>query len=363
MAGAILSSYDWSEKPGQVNGIATNASGVPEAFLYNNGGIAVDYPSSLNDGNWHQVGFTYSGNSLASGVTLYVDGAAVSKTTILDNLGSSSILNSASFQVSGRAGTGNIWRGSSDEVRIYNRALSAEEINRLYRTTAPQDVEPGLVGFWSFNGPDMSGTTAFDRSGKGNNGTLTNGPTVFPGKVGQGLSFNGSSSYVEVASTNAYHNQDFSIAFWVKPPLTQSNVVTTLLDYDHASSPFRNLVVQSEDATTNRNYYLAYWNGSAFEPAGQFGVGKGIQLTPGEWQHLAYTKSGTTVTGYKNGAVAWSPSAAGSANVGYATRALRIGGVVNSALTRYFNGIVDEVRIYNTALSATEVENLYNMGR
>src|SRR3989338_2465947 len=57
----------------------------------------------------------------------------------------------------------------------------------------------GLVGYWSFDGKDMAGNTAYDRSGQGNNGTLTNGPTRAIGKIGQGLSFDGSNDYVAAA--------------------------------------------------------------------------------------------------------------------------------------------------------------------
>src|SRR5690606_20679208 len=97
--------------------------------------------------------------------------------------------------------------GVIDEPRIYNRALSADEVKNLYDLGTPQTVNAsqnssmtsGLVGEWSFNGADISGTTAYDRSGSGNNGTLTNGPTPTFGKVGQALSFDGTDDYISVA--------------------------------------------------------------------------------------------------------------------------------------------------------------------
>ena len=49
----------------------------------------------------------------------------------------------------------------------------------------------GLVGSWSFDGPDMAGVTAYDRSGNANNGTLTNGPVRAVGRIGQALGFDG----------------------------------------------------------------------------------------------------------------------------------------------------------------------------
>src|SRR3989344_4833500 len=86
-------------------------------------------------------------------------------------------------------------KGQVDEARIYNRALSAEEIKRLYRQTSPQmnasqanKLRQGLVGMWTFDGNDMSGNTAIDRSGQGNNGTLSGVKPVI-GKIGQGADY------------------------------------------------------------------------------------------------------------------------------------------------------------------------------
>src|SRR5690606_39089221 len=66
-----------------------------------------------------------------------------------------------------------------DEVRIYDTALSATEIQNLYANSkytqinTPQNnkLTDGLVGYWTFNGPDMTSTTALDVSGSGNHGT------------------------------------------------------------------------------------------------------------------------------------------------------------------------------------------------
>jgi hypothetical protein len=81
--------------------------------------------------------------------------------------------------------------GKADELRIYDRALGATEIGNLYalgaakfQDTQSNQLTNGLIGYWPFNGPDISGTTAYDRAGS-NNGTLTNGPTKTIGRSGQ----------------------------------------------------------------------------------------------------------------------------------------------------------------------------------
>jgi hypothetical protein len=76
---------------------------------------------------------TYNGTSLASGVSVYVDGVLQSNTAIMDNL-SSSILTSSHFNV-GSIDNSNTFAfnsGSIDDVRIYNRVLTANEVKQLY---------------------------------------------------------------------------------------------------------------------------------------------------------------------------------------------------------------------------------------
>lgn len=61
----------------------------------------------------------------------------------------------------------------------------------------------GLVGYWSFNGPDMNATKVLDSSGQGNHGTLTNmdvKKSTVAGRIGQALSFDGSNDFVSVSS-------------------------------------------------------------------------------------------------------------------------------------------------------------------
>jgi Concanavalin A-like lectin/glucanases superfamily len=109
------------------------------------------------------------------------------------------------------------FNGLIDDVRIYNRALSPDEIKRLYITGAAgklgvaannDSLAQGLVGYWTFDGKDMAGAmgitsarTAYDRSGNGNNGkywNATNTPAV-NGKLGQALEFDGSNNYVNIS--------------------------------------------------------------------------------------------------------------------------------------------------------------------
>ena len=206
----------------------------------------------------------------------------------------------------------------------------------------------------------VSGSTVWnDLSGNNNSGSLVNGPT-FNSANGGSIVFDGIDDYTAINTPANIQSQNFSVSVWINP-LAPVNVITTIIDYDHASTPFQGWVLQSEDATTNRYYYLGYYDGTAFQPTTGIGVGKGIQITNSIWQNITYTKSGTSVLGYLNGVQSVNYTA-GNATVSYQSgRNLRIGTVVSgSSSARAYKGNISNLQTYNRALSATEVLQNYN---
>ncbi len=198
-----------------------------------------------------------------------------------------------------------------------------------------------------------------DSTSNANNWTI-NGATAATGEIDGGGAFtsSGSYTYMSVSPGTTYQNQTFTLEIWVKPG-TQAQDLTTVWDLDHADSPLGNWVIQTEDGTTNRHYYLAYYDGSAFEPTGGYGAGYGVQLAANAWNHLVYVKSGTSVVGYLNGTQSVSYTAS-SSTVSYQTRNMYIGGFVSSPSSRRFTGSLDEARISNTARSADWIKTEYN---
>lgn len=143
--------------------------------------------------------------------------------------------------------------GLMDDVRVYNRILSANEIQRLYNMgagmkigkTRTDTLTSGLVGHWTFDGGDIYGTTALDKSGQGNNGIIT-GATKTIGKIGQGLVFNGSSGYINVSDDTEINPQNITMSAWVK--------TTAAGDYIIAKDPPKESVssqLESEPETPN----------------------------------------------------------------------------------------------------------------
>lgn len=246
------------------------------------------------------------------------------------------------------------WPGAIDDVRIYDRALSASEVKNLYQLGAinknVMNVTPsgnryndGLVGHWTFDGKNLTTATATDSSGFGNHGTLVGNPRPTIGKVGQGLRF--SNNYV---FSNNHQiditNKSFTIVSWIKPNLSPPS-----------SQTFFTL---REENTTRKNIHLRLYDTGSLR-FGFFGddlnSSAGV-ITFGQWNHVVMNydfgldKSRIYVNGLevKNGS---------NGPFEGINPLLGIGSWITG---EYFSGIIDDVRIYNRALSAQEIKDLYN---
>lgn len=215
-------------------------------------------------------------------------------------------------------------------------------------------LKNGLVGMWSFNGPDISGTTAYDRSGQGNNGTLTNGPKPVIGKVGQGLSFATLNNYVNVGATIFSSNAPFTISAWVNPSVVNNNNMR-IFDVANAGDGFW----LGMDQTTGNKFNINLYNGTGTN------INSTTVAVVNRWYHVVATYNGTVGYIYVNGVLE------NSATDGYnggGTRYMFIGGTGGTGSGNHgaygddWNGKIDEVRVYNRALTAAEITSLYQIG-
>lgn len=116
--------------------------------------------SGLNDGNWHHIIITYDGSHLANGVHIYVDSLNDSPLTIIkDTLGTNTVINTLNFQISGREGIDTIWNGKIDEIVIYNKELTQEEVTYRYNSGN------GREGNYPIDKPTIKPTTSWEVSG------------------------------------------------------------------------------------------------------------------------------------------------------------------------------------------------------
>jgi concanavalin A-like lectin/glucanase superfamily protein/fibronectin type III domain protein len=280
--------------------------------------------SVLPLGAWTHVAATFDGTQLQ----FFVNGALVDTRPAAGALEPTD----GALRIGGNAVWGEYFDGVIDEVRIYNRALAPADIVRDMNAA----VETGLIAAYGFE--EATGATIVDSSGSGYTGTLAGPARTRNGRFGQALSFDGINDMVTVG-----------------PELHASRVTVEAWVYPTALSGWRSVVMKE---AANGLVFGLYAHDNLPHPAMTVGV-KGVDYSAGgtaalalnTWSHLAATYDGTTVRLYVNGVEAG--TAAGAGALPASANPLRIGG--NSVWGEYFKGRIDEVRIYDRALSAAEI--------
>jgi hypothetical protein len=206
-------------------------------------------------------------------------------------------------------------------------------------------VDPSLVGWWKLD--DGSGATASDSSGSGYQGEVQGGATWTVGKIGGAMQFNGSNAYVRVPHI-PFDNRSFTIAIWVNPTsLTGQQIIFS----------------QTQARGTDTSLHLRLCGpGATYGPIGGLRMGfYGDDLdTPtniiqnNTWYHLtcSYDYENRIRRIYVNGV----QSAQGTS----ASPFLGTTGNTNigcwDGTEEWFNGMLDEVRVYKKALTVDEVQ-------
>src|SRR3989338_4371857 len=209
----------------------------------------------------------------------------------------------------------------------------------------------GLVGYWSMN--ENTGTVASDFSGNGNRGILTNGPTWVDGKRGKALNFDGVNDYVGIPDRDYLDlgTSNWSLALWVKTEQSDGG----LFCHDSASAV----------GCGGDFYSLEIIGGNAVAKFDAGGLTARATSTTtvndGKWHHLVLVRSAPKVVNiYVDGVFEDSYDYSGSGGtLVNPSRTLTIGALDGA---NFINGLIDEVRIYNRALSATEIQALYKSG-
>ena len=322
--------------------------------------------STFTTTGWHHLALSW--NDSAPDSILYVDGKpdGSGSGTAFASMGDLS--NTNPFSIGAEIDGDNPFDGKLDDIRIYGYALSADQVKKIYNTTSPtQPIDTSLVGHWTFDGTDIQGTTAIDRSSLGNNGTIT-GTTKTIGKLGQALSFNGSSDVVNVTGLSLPDWQTasgYTISMWVKdfPDNIQDVVIFEMwnsgdtnerirLSSNNYVSYQRLQVLVGRQFSSNEGYILDYAYSS-------------VSATT-EWHHLVVTANSSRTALFYNGAEVGSDSSITTSG-SFTFSNIRIGGGASNynggASTTYAGALIDDVRIYNRTLSATEIVNLYSVGK
>jgi len=205
------------------------------------------------------------------------------------------------------------------------------------------DPHPGLVGWWRFD--EGSGTVAGDSSGNGNSGTI-NGATWVNGRYGKALSFNGIDNAVDIHTAPRLINSSFTLMSWF-------NATQLSGTYQMFGSSVWDMIGIGLLTGTNKIF-------------GQLNIGGGLNLldtgvvpTVNTWYFVAMTFDAST------GKVIVSVNAVnkyeGTSTSSKYDTAAKGGFYIGShgSHGNPFKGIIDEVRIYNRALSAAEIQETF----
>ncbi len=209
---------------------------------------------------------------------------------------------------------------------------------------------------WKFS--EGSGTSTVNTKGNSaNNGALINGPTWTTGENGNGIKFDGTNDYVNISQSSTFNVTKYTVSAWVNVSATGNQ---DKLVFDNAGS--------NDDAggyTLAMNYigtggtpYCVTVNATGVRVQTAHGTFN-FSTHLNEWHHMACTFDGTTTIVYTDGV------AEGSDNTPAITMATppfpsTIGSISNLFTTYNFNGTIDEVSVYNRALSAAEIKALYH---
>lgn len=312
--------------------------------------FTVDHATDLNVissttvplSSWSHVTVTWDGSLTATNVHIYLNGKEVSYGTQTNGSGARVTDVAEQLKIGNDKSRARTFDGWIDEVKIYNYALIASEVrvdynrsgglafgalgtdidgksasnsaSRMYCPPGDTTAVCAPLGEWRFE--ERKASIATDTSTNTNDGTLINGPQFTAGKIGSGLSFTSTSSQsVDVGNTISGVK---SVSYWVKPTSTTNSMLAL------SGSAY----ITSSTGTISATGFTSptiYVNGVVSST-----------LVANTWQQVIVT-TGTSVS----------------------SSAIKFG-LANGT---YFNGLIDEVKVYDYTLNASQVAWDYNRGK
>jgi hypothetical protein len=310
-----------------------------------------NYGSAINDDNWHFVTLTFSGGANGT-ASLYTDGKLKVTDTYTPNLQSTAIMFGKT-----NSGTSYWYNGAIDQVRIYDYARTPAQIAWDYNRGAP-------VAHWRLD--ECQGPIANDASGNDNHGTIniTSGGSQNAlgscssgnstdawyngreGKFNGSLSFDGTNDYIDLGNNSSIRNfsDQISVSAWAKynaygggqaySVIAVKGTPWTFLLENYASKIRFRVTVGGLDKNASDSEIHEL----------------------NRWYHFVGTYDGANIKIYKDGKLVGTTPATG--NLAVNDISAKIGTYQG---TNYnFNGQIDEVRIYNYALTQDQIKLLYN---
>ena len=289
---------------------------------------ASSWRDRITDLDWHHVVGVYNGIALQ----LYLDGVLINSVSASGNLQSS-----AADLLVGSQSSQNFFIGQLDEAMIFNKALSPEEVAYLFTNNYnPSNGNASLMAHWPLDaissGKVVDIVGGFDATAKD--------LTVVTGMVDGSMNFNGSSSSAIAAHhPNINPGAAFTMMAWVNARENKTSKIVQKGDWDgHGIGQGKwdgwNVHIRGTDQITHD----VHW-------------GEGLPIL-GNWYHLAVTYDGSILKMFVNGQFKNAKKIDIPLNSN--SRPFSIGS--DNGSQKFFNGLIDDVKYYSTALSAIEIQ-------
>jgi hypothetical protein len=217
---------------------------------------------------------------------------------------------------------------------------------------AQQAVVNGLVSYWTFDAADIAGNKVSDVFGD-NNGTIIGAPKIVAGKVGEGLAFDGTKDYVDYGVFDL--SDQGTVEAYIKPAAFGTILTILALGSQTCNTCYWHFRVYR-----NAKLEVAQCNNDQWD-----WLTGSTTFSENTWYHVAVVSNGTSYKLYVNGQEE-GLTITGGANSGDwlgdtdKRDNITIGVFKRAALDDFFNGIIDEVRLYKRALSANEIKQNMN---
>lgn len=323
--------------------IRASESGIHLSRMLGSGnGVELVAEYNFLPNTWYHVSVNYDGLN----TTVYINGAIADHNVsgdIVQDIGSVDA-NTERVTIGGNRQDNVIqWKGLIDETYIYNRTLTSEEVEGVFEESGRSVSDESLVAYYPFN------ANADDESGKGNHGTV-NSATLTTDRFGNENSayyFDGIDDFIEVNNHPTLNNQTFTISAWVNCASIANETGEIILKGDY---PSYNYGINKDI----NNYFTGFSNSNNT----YLGVISTSPVQMDNWYHMIFTHDGSSAKLYIDNTL-MSDSVASDVSIN--TDNLYFGSYFGTSL--FFNGIIDDIRIYSTSLDSSEVTTLYNEGK
>ena len=304
------------------------------------GGNAGSFTSttSFTLNEWQLV--TITSNGTTNSGKLYRNGSLVAS-----GLGTSTTFGSTQFIIGGNpsGGGSSVFPGSIDDLRIYNRALSASEIVQLYAGSPLQNCDQTCKIWLKFD--DNAGTTTKDSVGT-YPGTLNGSTTWTTGNFASAVNLDGSTGYASVPDLGITAG---TLDMWINPASVSGD--QRLFAQGSGATTQAGHIALNQSSGENGSLWI--WDGSAWQRLSSDG-----KVKSGQWNQIVVSNNGGTATAYINGTQQLTAAVA----FNFSGIAANIGGKFLGTTGGTFNGSVDDFRVYSRMLAPEEVAEQWRQG-